>query len=106
MKWMRLFLLTAFVVTLLLPSPDAVASCWAGVSCTDGSNLSCSCSTGGTCNSYPSGSPWGGYVSCSCSGKPTRQIYCNAPTCTQASCNAQCGGPGSGVCSGNNCYCY
>lgn len=93
------------------PSKTFLSSyCGASLSCDGGGGVSCSCPApnGGTCNDYPNGNPWGGYVRCQCSGSPFVQEYhCNySGSCTQRSCDTQCGGPGSGVCSGGTCYCY
>lgn len=105
MRWTRLLLLIGLVVALSSLTQEVAASCSVYLACDDGSTVRCSCSGGGTCSSYPNGNSWGGYVVCSCDGKGTVQYSCNAPTCTQTSCDTQCGGPGSGVCSGNTCYC-
>ena len=109
MKTRILGVLVVALIAFSVPGQPA-GSCSTGLVCDDGTRISCSCPypNGGSCASYPSGSPWGGYILCQCSGSPfVKEIHCNAPTCTQESCNNQCGGfPGAGVCSGNTCYCY
>lgn len=109
MKARILGVLVVALIAFSTPGQPAGA-CYEGLSCDDGSSVYCSCPypNGGVCTAYPSGNPWGGYVRCQCNGSPyIKEFHCNAPTCTQQSCDNQCGGfPGAGVCSGNTCYCY
>lgn len=72
---------------------------WCGSS---GTSVTCS---GGTCglavDQYCAGGVRGYAI---CDGVRT---YCPAcpSTCNKKACDASCGGPGYGVCSGNNCIC-
>jgi len=91
-----------------IPAPFFTpAFCSASLYCDNGATVACSCSNGGSCTDHP-GNPWGGYVTCQCTGqsRPT-SYYCQEPnTCVPSQCDAQCGGPGYGICSGTQCYCY
>ncbi len=89
---------------------DLSGSCSANVFCDDGSTKACSCPAplGGSCNAYPNGSPWGGYVDCACNNGTHPVYYCSQPpppACNRKACDLQCGGPGMGRCVGDNCVC-
>jgi len=77
-------------------------SCSATAYCYYAAPKTCSCGGGGSCDSYPSGNPYGGYVTCACAGGGTTTLTCPPPpppVCNKKACDLSCGGPGYGFCT-------